>query len=757
MLSQRLAALELLDLGTAEVSEIVADEARQVVGSGRAVVWLYQPSIDRLFVEQRGREIRSVDLSQEELPLFSAVETWTTDIAGLRRSLAELSFGFAAHGGHPPAIAIPLSGGGGPIGLILIELGEDSPAPAPSDLEMFGRQAATILANHQALLRTRRHEEQLEALHQTAAEVSANLDLQPVLDAIVERAHTLIDAPVAYVTLNDPTLDEMYMRATVGVTSREFRTIRLRVGSGLGGASAESDRPVYTSDYLNDERFQHTTSVDAAVRGERIKSILGVPLRASEVLVGVLYVADRTERMFDQSHVQILETLARHAAVAINNAGLYQRATDALAQISRINQVAEQQNRLLRESEEIHRRLSEVVLSGDGLQRMTEVLSSIVGSHVVIVDDHGQVRSSAGTPADAFGSSLAADGLKATRGGDEALTQALQSVATFNTGILESDGKHRLRPRLVVPVVARGEVLGSVWTEIGPDEARARRGMEEGSRVIALELLKESSIDEVERRIGRELLEGLLSERPLPSATLERRGYELGLSLSKPHHLGVLAADMDTAGGRRTREEIARRLAPLPGVAFVAEHGGRLVVLLDDLDAERTRRLAQTIERVQGATLVVGGPCATPADHRANFVAADRALALLGAELREPIIHLDDLRVIALLFGGEREVELREFVDHCLGPLVRADQRPGRALLQTLEAYLESGGNAARTASVLFVHVNTVYYRLDQLREILGDALENPRKVLDLQVALLARRLIDVPLDNPSNRSPEMS
>lgn len=758
MLSRRLAALELLDLETAELCEVVAEEATKLVGDGRAVVWLHQPAINRLFAEQRGRETRSIDLPDEALAAtFSDLSSSSTVHSGLRRSIAELSFGVAAHGDPAPAMAIPLRAGNGLVGLVLVELAPDEAAPSIAGLDAFAQQAATVLVNHQALTRTRRHEAQLEALYQTAGEVSANLDLQTVLSAIVERARTLVEAPIGYVTLSDESRDEMYMRAAVGVTTEEFREIRLRIGSGLGGASAESDRPVYTSDYLNDARFHHTTEVDAAVRLEGIKSILGVPLRASAVLVGVLYVADRAVRVFTESDVEILQSLAHHAAVAINNAAVYEQATDALAQISKINQVAERQNRLLRDAEEIHRQLSEVVLRGDGLPSIAEVLSHLMGAHVVVADDHGRVRSSAGTAADTFGTTLAASGLTKPPPGDTALAQAMRSVAGFETTIVPSDGGERLKDRLVVPVVARGEVLGSVWTEIEGDEPRVRRNMEEASRVIALELLKESSIAEVERRMGRELLDALLSERPAAAASLERRAGDLGVDLTRPHHLAVAATGIEGTRARRSREEMTRRLACLPRVAFVAEHGDRLVLLLEEHDAAQARRLAQVLEASPTAKLIVSGTCTTPAQYRSSFVAADRALALLGDELGGPVVDLEDLRVIALLFGGERDREMREFVEGSLGALMRLDERQGPDLLRTLEAYLQSGGSAARTAGLLHVHVNTVYYRLERLREILGDALDDPRKALDLHVALLARRLMQKALEGSSNQTTQSS
>jgi DNA-binding PucR family transcriptional regulator len=76
------------------------------------------------------------------------------------------------------------------------------------------------------------------------------------------------------------------------------------------------------------------------------------------------------------------------------------------------------------------------------------------------------------------------------------------------------------------------------------------------------------------------------------------------------------------------------------------------------------------------------------------------------------------------------------------GPLLDHDEEHGLGLVPTLEAYLEADRSPTRTAGVLHVHVNTVYYRVERLKAILGERFAEPRCALDLQVALLAHRLL---------------
>ena len=69
--------------------------------------------------------------------------------------------------------------------------------------------------------------------------------------------------------------------------------------------------------------------------------------------------------------------------------------------------------------------------------------------------------------------------------------------------------------------------------------------------------------------------------------------------------------------------------------------------------------------------------------------------------------------------------ELRGFADDVLGELVDYDVRQRAALVDTLAAYLRQSGNLRRTAEELFVHVNTVSYRLHRIEMITGLSLSS--------------------------------
>jgi purine catabolism regulator len=87
----------------------------------------------------------------------------------------------------------------------------------------------------------------------------------------------------------------------------------------------------------------------------------------------------------------------------------------------------------------------------------------------------------------------------------------------------------------------------------------------------------------------------------------------------------------------------------------------------------------------------------------------------------------------------ENNPELETFQRDMLGKLLEQDNK--QVLLETLEAYYQNGGNLSQTAETLFIHRNTLSYRLDRIREICNLDLNHPDTSLAMQIALRLYRM----------------
>ncbi|MBI2862028.1 MAG: GAF domain-containing protein [Chloroflexi bacterium] len=171
----------------------------------------------------------------------------------------------------------------------------------------------------------RERTEQLDALARINAELSAQLDLSQLLGLIVEKARQLLRVDVANLSLINEA-GELWVRSVIGERTAAFRSGRLAVGHGVTGKAVALGQPVIVADYANDPGITH--ELDALMEAEELRSHLAVPLRMGTRMLGAIFVATRTPRQFESQDVELLSHLAHQAAVALENARLYQEVQD---------------------------------------------------------------------------------------------------------------------------------------------------------------------------------------------------------------------------------------------------------------------------------------------------------------------------------------------------------------------------------------------------------------------------------------------
>lgn len=198
-----------------------------------------------------------------------------------------------------------------------------------------------------------------------------------------------------------------------------------------------------------------------------------------------------------------------------------------------------------------------------------------------------------------------------------------------------------------------------------------------------------------------------------------------------------LTVVLGTAPGRAEADlfEEVRRLARAAGhEALCAVQGDRLVVVLGGVSDPRTA--ATTVVEAFGDGPVVAGPVVLGLD--AAHTSARAALSAYRAaagwpEAPRPALSEEYLPERVLAGDGHARRWLVEEVYLPLG-------RTGDTLVATLAAYFGTGGSLEGAARALFVHPNTVRYRLRQVAELTGLQPNDPRDALTLRIALVLGR-----------------
>jgi diguanylate cyclase (GGDEF)-like protein len=204
----------------------------------------------------------------------------------------------------------------------------------------------------------------LKMLQSLSGKLNRLNDVREIGEAIAAELRSLVDYHNCRVFIVDS--DELIPVAflgdlTSGMDSDSLDILRKRVGEGVTGRCAELGESIVVGDAANCEFGQQIEGTDAIE-----ESLLAVPLRYGTRVVGVIVVSKLGLNQFDEDDVRLLEVLGGHAAVAVENASLYESA----------RREAESATSLL----EFGRELATLVDLDDIAGRVTELSAEILGS-----------------------------------------------------------------------------------------------------------------------------------------------------------------------------------------------------------------------------------------------------------------------------------------------------------------------------------------------------------------------------------------
>jgi PAS domain S-box-containing protein len=190
-------------------------------------------------------------------------------------------------------------------------------------------QAAMAIENAKLYERVERSVEQLTALRQTALDITARLDATPLLEAILRRATELLTAKGGGIYLYDPTRQELTVAVDYGLRRSVVGTT-LKLGEGMAGRVAQTGEPIIVDDYRT------WSGRSKKYADDLFTAVVEVPLKWQSQVIGVLVVVDELgERVFTEDDAQLLSLFADQAAIAIENARLYDATQRELAERKR--------------------------------------------------------------------------------------------------------------------------------------------------------------------------------------------------------------------------------------------------------------------------------------------------------------------------------------------------------------------------------------------------------------------------------------
>ena len=444
------------------------------------------------------------------------------------------------------------------------------------------------------------------------------------------------------------------------------------------------------------------------------------PLRSVSGLLGHLVASCHREPTAEQRF--LIQVIAQQTGVAVSNARLHARERATAAELAATNATLAQTITSLQRSMDIHDRLTQVAVSGEGQPGIARALHELTGMPVAVEDRYGNLAAWAGPgqpdryPKESF----------AKR--EHLLRRLMRSSKPVRDG-----------ERLILLASPRNDVLG-VLALIDPDRRADNAdlvALEHGATVLAMELARLRGIADTELRLRRDLVHDLLAGTDDESA-LARAGA-LDYDLRRPHRVVVV----EGKGRARAHDALlsavrrALRTARQEGLCETWS-GSVAVVTAGQADWEQLRRAI--VSDLGGQCHIgIGGPCARPSELPRSLREAGLALRLQKTLLPgSGACEYPKLGIFRMLAAIPDLTDVEAFIREWLGSLLDYDARRKAELVHTLTQYLEHGGNYDATAAQLSVHKSTLKYRLQRIRDLTGLELNDPDVHFNLQLATRA-------------------
>ncbi len=242
---------------------------------------------------------------------------------------------------HRAVATQPLVAGRTLRGVIVVTRDVSTRAFTPADLVIladFAVQSSMALENVRLLRLASARAERVKAAAQVGQLLASTRDADRILDLIAGKCREILGAEAFGLFRFDQ--DRLRYARGFGFDERFQKAHTLAPGEGVVGKAALEGRAVETVDVLRDAAIELSPEARARIAGVGSRAIAAVPLLASDQVLGVLAIYHPVGFRIPAEEVEFLETLAAHAAVALENARLFaesrrrQETAEALAAVT---------------------------------------------------------------------------------------------------------------------------------------------------------------------------------------------------------------------------------------------------------------------------------------------------------------------------------------------------------------------------------------------------------------------------------------
>lgn len=629
---------------------------------------------------------------------------------------------------------------------------------------LLGRSAFDQLADNISF--------RLSSMQEVVQKMSVTQDIGQLLSEIVRLATVCLYANLAWIGLKREDSVVIKPDAYCGIDGEYLNKIILTYddtlyGNGPSGKAIKTKEMQIVRDTQKDPGFEPWKK-EARKCGYR--SIIASPLIYRGEVLGVIVVYSNRIDAFTSADVDILRTFAGHAAIAICQSRLFEQKEKSLAQLKKLNEAVNSQNEILKWAISSQNKLTEMVLKGENKNTIAQSLAEMVGNPVAVEDRFSDFVAWASPNDRLINLDELLQGQIGRIAGMSELRQEVQILTEKRCPVYIPKNKTNQLSfsRLVAPILVENELWGflSIIEKGRKIEETDYMIIDKASMVLAMSLLTEKTAFSVEQNVKGEWLRDLVTNL-VPDDVITKRVAYLNYDLSMSSYLilvdveGVpmkeLQNNLDYAIKAKITDVIKRVVNSIYSSSLIIVEEKLATILIPAVrskhqmgDFQNDLNLASRIQEELRSyfpncpfSVGLGGEYNSVKDLRRVYQEANDALEIINSLNRQgDIVSLDDLGMYTILFKCKDRELLKQFYRRLIGRLEDYEERSGTPLLDTLALFLKYKGCSQNVARDLFIHPNTLTYRIRRIEEILQAKLKDFEFCCQLQLALKARDLV---------------
>ncbi|MEW9670443.1 helix-turn-helix domain-containing protein [Ammoniphilus sp. 3BR4] len=609
----------------------------------------------------------------------------------------------------------------------------------PSEEQLEHLHLAFSLFFTQKLIKMR--EKELQTLVEGIHSITSSLNLDILLTKISASALAVIPpANCCLFQLYDEKKARLIPKGTVGF-NEHIQLFQPRVGESITGKVFEEGRSRLF--YSKEDMFKEMSNISeensihlfAAVASRSLNSLISVPVKMGEKRIGVMtvYQFNREGRLTER-HLTLLEGFADQAAIAIYNAELYSEMKMRLKEVTDLSEQLQAKNEFLLKRNQIHATLTQLSLQNGGIDSIILELNRMIEkelSFINILEMEFYPRYRNTTPP--FG------------------IDEIEKIFSGKSHPVYVDLVERKKKEsyYLYPIRSGAIFLGCFIVPLGSPLTQLEKiTLEQGSSVLALELVKKRTLTEVYYKKTHEFFNDLLKNNH--PELLAAKGKEFGLNLSPSSFLTVSLFEIATFQDQdlhalevnihRLASKIKRRMTTVNMLAFGFHN--KVTLLLSLRDPAQLAEISQSLQLIleewkdsdeTPIRIGIGNPYEGVEHISKSYDEANKALSYLESRNQSALMHFKEIG-INRLFLNQQPHEIQRFLHEILSPLW-TEKAKNNDLEKTLITYLESNRSAIHTADKLHIHINTLYHRIKKIEELLNLRFDDPDDFLKIQLS----------------------